>query len=141
MNFRDIKDINLGIEYSKGKTTFRTYSPDREKLSVVIYDDPDAMERKKYDMTKDKMGFWECTVEGDLNLKYYNYLVDEKYEVTDPYSISSSINSKRSVVVDLEMTNPKGFLDHEVPVNNSQDAIIYETHVKDFTYNKSSGVL
>ncbi|WP_231718302.1 type I pullulanase [Lagierella massiliensis] len=140
MNFWDIKDINLGIEYSKNKTTFRTYSPDREKLSVVIYDDPDAMERKEFDMTKDKMGFWECTVEGDLNLKYYNYLVDEKYEVTDPYSISSSINSKRSVVVDLEMTNPKGFLDHEVPVNNPQDAIIYETHVKDFTYNKSSGV-
>lgn len=140
MNFWDIKDINLGFEYSKNKTTFRTYSPDREKLSVVIYDDPDAMERKEYDMTKDKMGFWECTVEGDLNLKYYNYLVDEKYEVTDPYSISSSINSKRSVVVDLEMTNPKGFLDHEVPVNNPQDAIIYETHVKDFTYNKSSGV-
>lgn len=140
MNFRDIKDINLGFEYRKDKTTFRTYSPDREKLSVVIYDDPDAMERKKYDMTKDKMGFWKCTVEGDLNLKYYNYLVDEKYEVTDPYSISSSINSKRSVVVDLEMTNPKGFLDHEVPVNNPQDAIIYETHVKDFTYNKSSGV-
>lgn len=140
MNFRDIKDINLGFRYSKDKTTFRTYSPDREKLSVVIYDDPDVMSRKKYDMTKDKMGFWECTVEGDLNLKYYNYLVDEKYEVTDPYSISSSINSKRSVVVDLEMTNPKGFLDHEVPVNNPQDAIIYETHVKDFTYNKSSGV-
>lgn len=140
MNFRDIKDINLGFEYRKDKTTFRTYSPDREKLSVVIYDDPDAMERKKYDMTKDKMGFWECTVEGDLNFKYYNYLVDEKYEVIDPYSISSSINSKRSVVVDLEMTNPKGFLDHEVPVNNPQDAIIYETHVKDFTYNKSSGV-
>lgn len=140
MNFRDIKDINLGIEYSKEKTTFRTYSPDREKLSVVIYDDPDAMERKKYDMTKNKMGFWECVVEGDLNLKYYNYLVDEKYEITDPYSISSSINSKRSVIIDLEITNPKGFLDHEVPVNNSQDAIIYETHVKDFTYNKSSGV-
>lgn len=140
MNFWDIKDINLGFWYSKEKTTFRTYSPDREKLSVVIYDDPDVMERKEYDMTKDKMGFWECTVEGDLNLKYYNYLVDEKYEVTDPYSISSSINSKRSVVVDLEMTNPKGFLNHEVPVNNPQDAIIYETHVKDFTYNKSSGV-
>ena len=140
MNFRDIKDINLGIEYSKEKTTFRTYSPNRDKLSVVIYDDPDVMERKEYDMTKDKMGFWECTVEGDLNLKYYNYLVDEKYEVTDPYSISSSINSKRSAVVDLEITNPKGFLDHEVPVNNPQDAIIYETHVKDFTYNKSSGV-
>lgn len=139
MNYNDIKDMDLGFEYSKEKTTFKIYSPDK-KLSLLIYDDANTMERKKYKMTKDELGFWECIVEGDLNLKYYTYLVDEKYEVTDPYSVSASVNSKRSVVIDLEMTNPKGFLEHEVPVNNPEDAIIYETHVKDFSYHESSGV-
>lgn len=139
MNYNEIKDINLGFEYSKDKTTFKTYSPDR-KISLLIYDDPETMEREKYEMQKDEFGFWECVVEGDLNLKYYNYLVDEEYEVTDPYSVSASVNSKRSVVIDLERTNPKGFLEHEVPVNNRDDAIIYETHVKDFSFHESSGV-
>lgn len=139
MNYEEIKDINLGFQYSKEKTTFKTYSPNRN-ISLLIYNDPETMEREKYEMQKDEFGFWECVVEGDLNLKYYNYLVDEEYEVTDPYSVSASVNSKRSVVIDLEMTNPKGFLEHEVPVNDKDDAIIYETHVKDFSFHESSGV-
>ena len=70
---------------------------------------------------------------------FYNFLINGE-EVTDPYSIATSKNSRHSAIIDLKDTNPKGWYNHKIPKgNNFCDAIIYEVHVKDFTISKTSG--
>src|SRR5699024_4328565 len=79
-------------------------------------------------------------LEGDYRGFYYNYLVDNKYEVTDPYSFTASINSLSSVVVDMEETDPPSFREEKLPQNLEEDAIIYEMSVKNYTADRSSGI-
>ncbi|WP_300409913.1 type I pullulanase [Lagierella sp.] len=140
MDYNTIKDKVLGFEYSKDGCTFRVWSPVSKSVFVAIYEEYNLSERRLYKMTRDTFGVWEVVVPGDLNLKFYTYILDEKFEVTDPYSISASVNSTKSAIVDLNQTDPPGFKDHSIPQNKREDAIIYETHVKDFTYHESSGV-
>mgnify|MGYP001943349879 FL=1 len=90
-------------------------------------------------MVKDKDGVFEIKIRGDMKGKYYTYLIDDR-EVTDPYSRFVSVNSKKSYIGDLATTNPEGFLSHRIPSYKREEAIIYEAHVKDFTYDSSSRV-
>ncbi|MFQ9997496.1 MAG: alpha-amylase family glycosyl hydrolase [Anaerococcus obesiensis] len=90
-------------------------------------------------MVKTKFDIFYCKIDKDLDGFFYSYLVEDKYEVTDPYSKASSINSLMSAVVDFEKTNPKNFKKF-VPKICEKKAIIYELNVKDYTANKNSNV-
>lgn len=131
-------DKKLGFSYEKTNTIFRVWAPLREKILLAIYDDYNLIRRKTYEMQKDSYGVFEIQIEGDLHLKYYTFIVDDKFEVTDPYARASSINSGKSCVVDLERTNPEGFKNHKIPYNNKDEAIIYEVHIKDYSADSSS---
>ncbi|QQK07105.1 type I pullulanase [Miniphocaeibacter halophilus] len=128
----------LGYEYTKEYTIFRIWSSSRRDITLVIYDDYRDIRRTEYKMKRDRFGLFEIKVMGDLHLKFYNYIIEGKYEITDPYSVASSINSTKSCVLDLEKTDPKGFREHKSPDNKIKDAIIYEVHVKDYSIDKSS---
>lgn len=136
-----ITSKKLCFIYSKEKTTFRVWSPIKDKITLLLYPDSSSVRRESYDMVKDIDGVHEVTVEGDLKGYYYTYLIDGSMEVTDPYSVASSVNSIRSAIVDLEETNPIGWDNHHIPsIDNPCDAVIYEVHIKDFTGHISSGV-
>lgn len=130
----------MGAIYKKENTTFRVFAPNREKIDLLITDDYRKVRKKVIPMEKKEDDIFEVVVDGDLDGTYYNYLVEDMYEVTDPYSKASSINSLMSCVVDLSTTNPEGFKEYILPDNKEEDAIIYELNVKDYTGNFSSGV-
>lgn len=140
LTYEEIEDEKLGAIYSKDKTTFRVFSPTSDTLDLLISDDYMKVRKNKYQMLRNEIGIYEITLEGDYSGFYYNYLVDNKYEVTDPYSFTASINSLSSVVVDMKETDPSGFRDEKLPQNLEEDAIIYEMSVKNYTADKSSGV-
>ena len=142
MDYKDypISDKKLGMTYSQKASTFRAYSPKRDKIQLLLYANKYDIKRQAFDMVKDGDGVYEITIEKDLKGYFYTYLVENEYEITDPYSISSSINSNRSAIIDLEETNPQGFKDHKIPQIDNKKAIIYEVHVKDFTIHPSSNV-
>lgn len=132
----------LGIDYSREKTCFRVLAPTVETIKLLIYEGPEDISREIYDMKKDDNGIYEANVEGDLNGKFYTYLVDGRDEVTDPYSYAVSLNGIRSSILDLEETNPKGFKEHKIPFReNLCKSVIYEVHIKDFTIDPSSNVI
>ena len=138
LTYDEIKDEKLGAIHRKNKTTFRVFSPTSETLDLLISDDYMKVRKNKYQMIKNEIGIYEITLEGDYKGYYYNYLVDNKYEVTDPYSFTASINSLSSVVVDMIETDPSGFRDEQSPQNLEEDAIIYEMSVKNYTADRSS---
>ena len=71
---------------------------------------------------------------------YYKYQLDEKFEIVDPFCKASSINSLKSCVVDLNSTNPAGFIDEQYKIANRNEAIIYELSIKDYSSDISSKV-
>lgn len=133
-------DKELGMIYTKESTTFRVWSPLKKEIYLLLYLDYRLVNRKSYLMEKGKDGVHELVLEGDHKGCFYNFLVDGE-EVTDPYSIASSLNSKHSAIIDIRDSDPEGWHDHKTPKgNNFCDAVIYEVHVKDFTGSIRSGV-
>ena len=139
VTYNDIKDYKMGAIYSKDKTTFRVFSPEKNvKLSIINdYRNP---RKNIYSMKQNDWGIWELTLNGDYDGYYYSYIVDDKYEVTDPYSFTSSINSMYSVVCDMQKTNPVGFINSSVPQIPENEAIIYELSIKNYTADKTSNI-
>lgn len=138
-NYEEIKDIKLGATYTKQYTEFRVFAPNREKIDLLITDDYRKIRKEKYSMIKKEFDIFYCKIEKDLDGFFYSYLVEDKYEVTDPYSKASSINSIMSAIVDFDKINPIDF-GKKFNANKEEDAIIYELNVKDFTANKNSNV-
>ncbi len=130
---------NQGMEYTRDKTRFKVWAPTRDSIDLLLYNDYRYVRREKYRMTRVEGGFFETVVTGDLKGKFYTYLVNGKYEVTDPYSIACSINSKRSAIIDIRETDPSGFREQNVPFNPWKKALLYEVHIKDFSGDISSG--
>ena len=139
---------DLGATWSKGSTTFKVWAPTATGVSVLLYgggnwggDDWISTT----EMTRGDRGVWTVTIKGDLNGKYYNFLVKfptYSCEATDPYAKAVGVNGDRGMVIDLNSTDPEGW-DEDVSPNKNMsytDAIIYEMHLREMTIDASSGV-
>ena len=139
---------DLGYTYAKEKTTFRVWAPTAEKVVLKRYESgtqhkDDLIEEVA--MQPDANGTWVCTVNGDLNGTYYTYgvtLDGKEISAMDPYARSSGVNGKRAMVLDLDTTDPAGWDSDANPFAGRpiNDAIIYETHIRDLTVGSDSGI-
>ncbi|CUO91973.1 pullulanase [Clostridium disporicum] len=141
-------DGELGAIYSKEKTKFILWAPTADEVKIAFYgNDPYDYEceaKKILKMNKSIKGSWTLEVDGDLSGEFYNYIVyiDKNENVlVDPYAKAVGVNGNRSMVIDLEATNPEQWDEDTKPeLNNWTDSIIYEVHVRDFTIDESSGI-
>lgn len=141
---------NLGANYTKSSTEFKVWSPDASAVKVKLYatgsdSESGAAVLGTYDMVKNSTtGVWSVTVNGDLKNTYYTYLVTvngSTNETQDVYSKATGVNGKRSMVVDLDSTDPEGWdSDNHVLFDNAQEAVVWEVHVRDFSISDTSGV-
>lgn len=136
---------DLGVSYTPNKSTFKVWSPVSSTASLLLFNEyNDDEPYKTIPMNKNINGVWEVTVDEDLKGKYYLYEFEsygEKRRTIDIYSTAVSVNSKKSAIIDLKDTDPFGWENDERPsLENIEDSIIYEIHVKDFTIDESSGV-
>lgn len=131
----------LGALYSKECTTFILWAPICEEVSLLVYGDN---KEKLYKMNKGEKGVWRIKLSGDLKNIYYNYLVSingKNNVVVDPYAKAVGINGEKSMVVDLESTNPNMWDNDKKPeLLSATDAILYEMHIRDFSIDENSGV-
>ena len=141
-------DGELGVIYSKNSSEFKLWAPLAEQVELVLYGkDYNALESNKtiIKMNKENRGVWRARINEDLSGEYYNYLVGNNgktYESVDPYAKAVSINGEKSMVIDMESTNPKGWSNDKKPIlNDVTDSIIYEAHIRDLTKDEASGVI
>ncbi|MGL5352704.1 MAG: type I pullulanase [Clostridium sp.] len=131
----------LGSIYKKDCTKFILWAPTSSKVSLVTYNEDNI---NKFNMEKGKEGEWSLTLDGNLKGVYYNYetyVYGEKNIEVDPYAKAVSVNGEKSMVVDLEITNPKGWdLDEKPNLVSIIDSILYEMHIRDFSIDENSGV-
>ena len=145
---------DLGANYTAQATTFKVWAPTATEVTLIRYNKGSAAESEEAgvpdeigqtEMTKDAAtGVWSVTVDGDIKNTYYTYKVScpgSTAETGDIYAKAAGVNGERSMVVDLSETDPEGWdQDNYVLVPNQTDANVWEIHVKDFSYDKSSGV-
>jgi pullulanase len=134
---------DLGSRYSKKSTTFKVWSPVSSSVELFVFDDALNGPDQILDMKREKAGVWALTVKGDLHGHYYQYRLKSAGETrvaADINSYAASSDSKRSMVVDLSRTNPKGFTRPKGSARPMTDSVLYEMHVRDFTVDPSSGV-
>lgn len=141
---------NLGAAYSSTSTTFKTWSPEASSVKVKLYKTGSDGESGAgvigtYDMTKNSStGVWSKTVSGDLKNVYYTYLVNvngSTKETQDVYSKATGVNGNRSMVVDLDSTDPDGWdSDKHILFDSASEAVVWEVHVRDFSASSNSGV-
>ncbi len=138
---------DLGATVTTEGVSFKLWAPTAQHVNVLLFDDDlQAAKPSTLTMVEDSStGIW--SVAGDRSLKgaYYQYQVTvyhpeskqiETLITTDPYSLSLSVNSKYSQIVDLNdrSTQPNNWQSHSVPtVKNVEDNIFYETHIRDFS--------
>ena len=141
---------DLGSTYSPSQTTFKTWSPDASAIKVKVYKTGSDSEAGagvvgEYPMTKNSTtGVWSYTLSGDHKNQYYTYLVTvngSTNETQDCYSKATGVNGNRSMIVDLDATDPDGWEnDKHVLFQNAGEAVVWEVHVRDFSVAENSGV-
>ena len=129
----------LGFNYNKEYTFFKIYAPKINSVKLLLYENYNDVRYQSVNMYKNGE-YFEVKVEGDLDGIYYKYQLDEKFEIVDPFCKASSINSLKSCVIDLNSTNPEGFIHEEYEIANRNEAIIYELSIKDYSSDISSKI-
>ncbi|MEA3510950.1 MAG: pullulanase-type alpha-1,6-glucosidase, partial [Actinomycetota bacterium] len=117
-----------------------------------LFDDADpATTGTSQEMVRDiASGTWSVTGDASWDRRYYLYEVEvyapstgqvEMNLVTDPYSLSLSMNSTLSQIVDLAdpALSPSGWGTVDKPsLVNPEDISLYELHVRDFSASDAS---
>jgi len=146
------EETNLGAKVTEKEVIFKLWAPTAQQVELLLFnDDLSPIESSNLTMVEDtNSGIWSVVGDSSLNGTYYQYQITvyhpqskqvETLITTDPYSLSLSTNSKYSQVVDLnsDATQPLNWQSHIVPtVNNVEDNIFYETHIRDFSSDDSA---
>ena len=146
-------DGPLGVTFSGKTPTVRVWAPTAQSVKLQIFDEADNSRpaAQELPMAFDTgTGVWSITGNSDWNRKFYRFEVTvfarstgriEVNSVTDPYSVSLSMNGQRSQIVNLDDKDlkPRGWDNLVKPeLDAPEDQAIYELHVRDFSINDAS---
>jgi len=139
-------DGPLGVTFDGAIPTLHLWAPTAQAVTLFMYDTEKASYANKIPMEWDaSTGVWSVSGDETWKGKYYLYEVKvfvpstgkiETNLVTDPYSISLSMNSRRSQIVDLNDVGlkPQGWHTFQKPsLAAPEDIVIYELHIRDFS--------
>ena len=133
---------SLGAKVDERGTVIRLWSPIAESVDLRLYDNGSTGEAETIiPMKLCDRGVWEYSVNENLSGKYYDFALKIKGKTnisTDPYAKACGVNGKRSMIIDLNTTNPNGWEEDKAPTKGAED-IIYELHVKEFSYDENAG--
>lgn len=132
----------LGAFCGRDGTLFRLWAPTAQQVTLRLYR---AGKGGEPEMTvfpePAENGTWVYRTEENLDGWYYDYevTVDGISRITaDPYAKACGVNGHRSMVLDLRTTNPDGW-DADRPPAPTAEQVIYELHIKDFSWDPAGG--
>ena len=135
---------DLGATYKKDQTTFKVWAPVAREVTLCLYKDgAEGNSMEEHPLEQKDQGVWVVNIKKDLEGIYYTYRItngDTAEETQDIYGKACGVNGLRSMVVDLENTNPEGWQEDSFPNRGNITPAIYELHIKDFSSDPRSGV-
>ena len=150
--YADAAHARLGLTWTAGAPTLRLWAPTAIGVRLRLWRPGHDLhdEGEPLHVTREPDGCWAITGAPDWRGARYRWEVTVyapsgqrvlTNQVTDPYSLSLTVNSTHSVVVDLAepallpqqwLASPQPRLGHAV------DQVIYELHVRDFSISDKS---
>ena len=146
----DVADDSLGVSFAgagrKATTTFRLWAPTAQSATLLTWEAGSDADPVRHGATFDAAaGTW--TAAGGRDLRGDEYLWEvvvyapstdaiESNVVTDPASVALTLNSERSVAIDLDdrAFMPKMWQKTKAPrIDRAVDRAIYELHIRDFS--------
>lgn len=143
---------SLGAIYEKERTTFRVWSPRAESVTVNLYHTGSDAEEgagliRRDVMYQEEGGVWQTVSKGDLHGIYYTYTVCTGgifRETADIYATACGVNGERSMVIDHGRLFTPDCGENEKWQKKRRELskcpVIYELHIKDFSWDAESGV-
>ncbi|NVD07914.1 pullulanase-type alpha-1,6-glucosidase [Vibrio sp. JPW-9-11-11] len=149
----DADEAKLGSWIDEETANFALWAPTAQQVELYLYDqDKSLIPSSPVEMVLNpNSGVWHYQGSSELENVFYRYRVKayhpktdqiEWMMTTDPYSLSLSTSSLYSQLVDLNApeTKPVGWDSQVVPeLENPEDNIIYELHIRDFSASDQSG--
>lgn len=140
-------DANLGIDVNR----LRAWAPTAKEVKLKVYDKAKKL-LEIVSMIEDDKGLWSTEIKSEWMLSNLYYRFEtlvfhpvtgriENFELTDPYSVSLSVNSEYSQFVDLKNDlelQPPGWKQVASTPIERKDISIYEAHVRDFSSKDTS---
>jgi pullulanase-type alpha-1,6-glucosidase len=144
-------DGPLGATFARNIPSLSLWAPTAKSVSLMLFEGPVGGSAAILPMQREAgSGVWSIEGQADWAGKYYLYQVEvyvpatgkiETNQATDPYSISLSMNSLRSQIVNLDdaTLKPAGWDKTRKPVLAApEDIVIYELHIRDFSISDTS---
>lgn len=131
---------DLGSRYNKNYTDFAIWAPIASDVKLILYY---GSEEKIISMNRTNKGVYRVKVNGYLSNVEYKYSVTNSGVsrlVNDPYGFGTSLNSKRSAVIDLKAIDKKYGKNKYHFGKQLVEASIYELHIRDFTIDDKTNI-
>ncbi len=137
---------DLGVFWSPEKTTIKIWAPTAQKVELRLYKDGVSGEAyHKTNLQKSVAGTWATILKGDYQGKFYTFKVNDGEwleEVPGIYARCVGVNGLRGMIYNPNATNPEGWiLDNGPRYSSFTEAVLYETHVRDFSIAENSGII
>lgn len=131
--------------YTPEKTIFTFWSSVAEKMEVRLYNTYDASEFEVITLQEKEGDYWTATVKGDQVGKFYTVCSYQNgewgQESPGIFAKAVSVNGQRAAIIDMQATNPEGWENDQRPaMTDPTDVVVYETHMRDFTIDATSGI-
>lgn len=131
--------------YTPEKTTFTFWSSIAEKMEVRLYNTYDAAEFEVITLQEKNDDYWTATVKGDQLGKFYTVCSYQNgewgQESPGIFAKAVSVNGQKAAIIDMQTTNPEGWENDQRPaMTDPTDVVVYETHMRDFTIDATSGI-
>lgn len=141
------KPNKLGNEcvYTPEKTIFTFWSSVAEKMEVRLYNTYDTSEFEVITLQEKEGDYWTATIKGDQLGKFYTVCSYQNgewgQESPGIFAKAVSVNGQRAAIIDMQATNPEGWENDQRPaMTDPTDVVVYETHMRDFTIDATSGI-
>jgi pullulanase-type alpha-1,6-glucosidase len=142
--YKGAYDADLGPTWEGVVPSLAVWAPTAKNVDVLV-DPPGLAPEQRVPMDLGDDGVWRVT--GDPTWRNARYIYDVTVyvptvddvvtnSVTDPYSLGLTLNSSRSILVDLQDAElkPAGWDGlSKPPLAQPEDTTIYELHVRDFS--------
>ena len=152
----------LGSQLLDHGTVFTVWSPSAVAVTLRLFSTSDPKDGPSATVALERAqdGAWQHRSAERLAGAYYDYMLTfpasavsnvpsdaiinaaestVTIRTADPWAKASGVNGERSMVVDLDSTNPDGWLSDRSPDIPASQTVIWETHVGDFSNDPHGG--
>jgi pullulanase len=142
---QDADEASLGLIYNTSDIGAHVWAPTAQQVSLKVYNSAKELKTTEIMTFDNNTGVWSVITPISNDRLFYRYelviyhpqnLSFETIETTDPYSVSLSTNGNFSQFVNLTDVDlqPIGWNEHIIPtIQDPEDAVIYEGHIRDFS--------